>query len=110
MLWPLPARERNACRSPPTPSRHGPATRPQVSGEFQRDADAHSAFWRAGHELLDALPEKQKRNPDQARAAETILRTGRESREAFMLRHAGAVYAALTKDQTTLRARRCARL
>jgi thioesterase DpgC len=76
------------------------ATRPQVSGEFRRDADTHSAFWRAGHALLEGLPEKQKRNPDQARAAETILRTGRESREAFMLRHAQAVYGALTKDQT----------
>ena len=53
-----------------------------------------------GYELLEALPEKQKRTADQARAADTILRTGRESREAFMLRHAGAVYAALTKDQT----------
>ena len=75
-------------------------TRPQVSGEFQRDADTHSAFWRAGHALLEALPEKPKRNPDPARAAETILRAGRESREAFMLRHAQAVYGALTKDQT----------
>ena len=53
-----------------------------------------------GYELLEALPEKAKRNPEQARAAETILRTGRESREAFMLRHAEAVYGALTKDQT----------
>jgi (3,5-dihydroxyphenyl)acetyl-CoA 1,2-dioxygenase len=76
-------------------------TRPRISGEFQRDADAHSAFWRAGHALLEGLPEKQKRTADQVRAAGTILRTGRESREAFMLRHAGAVYAALTKDQTT---------
>ena len=75
-------------------------TRPQVSGEFQRDADTHFAFWRAGHALLEALPEKPKRNPDPARAAETILRAGRESREAFMLRHAQAVYGALTKDQT----------
>jgi thioesterase DpgC len=46
------------------------------------------------------LPERAKRNPDQARAAETILRVGRESREAFMLRHTQAVYATLTKDQT----------
>ena len=53
-----------------------------------------------GYDLLAALPEKPKRNPDQARAAETILRAGRESREAFMLRHAQAVYAALTQDQT----------
>jgi len=75
-------------------------TRPEVSGHFQLDADAHSAFWHKGYDLLAALPEKTKRNPEQAHAAETILRAGRESREAFMLRHAGAVYAALTKNQT----------
>ena len=75
-------------------------TRPQITGEFQRNADTHSKFWRKGHELLEALPEKPKRNPEQARAADTILRAGRESREAFMLRHAQAVYGALTKDQT----------
>jgi enoyl-CoA hydratase/carnithine racemase len=76
------------------------ATRPALTGEFQRDADAYSKFWLKGHELLEALPGKPKRTAEQARAAETILRAGRESREAFMLRHAQAVYAALTKDQT----------
>jgi thioesterase DpgC len=76
------------------------ATRPEVTGHFQLDADAHSAFWRRGHELLASLPEKPKRNPETARAAETILRAGRESREAFLARHAEAVYRALTKDQT----------
>jgi thioesterase DpgC len=77
------------------------ATRPEIVGHFQRDADAHSKFWRAGYDLLAALPEKPKRNPEQARAAETVLRLGRESRETFMLRHAQTVYGALTKDQTT---------
>src|ERR1700752_4704695 len=75
--------------------------RPETTGHFQRDADAYSAFWRRGYELLAALPEKPKRNPEAARSAETILRVGRESREAFMLPHAAAIYAALTKDQTT---------
>ena len=78
------------------------ATRPEIAGEFQRDAEAHSKFWRKGADLLAALPEKPKRNPAEARAAETILRTGRESREAFMGRHAEAVYRALTKDMTAL--------
>src|SRR4051794_27735080 len=76
------------------------ATRPELTGEFQRDAAAHSKFWLKGYELLDALPEKAKRAAEQAHAAETILRAGRESRETFMLRHASAVYAALTKDQS----------
>ena len=81
-------------------------TRPEITGHFQIDADAHSKFWRAGADLLAALPEKPKRTPDQMRAAETILRIGRESREAFMGRHAEAVYRALTKDQSAVRARR----
>src|SRR3989440_9100142 len=76
------------------------ATRPAVAGQFQFDADAHSKFWREGADLLAALPEKPKRNPAEARAAETILRTGRESREAFLARHAETVYRALTKDMT----------
>lgn len=75
-------------------------TRPQVSGEFQRDADTHSAFWRKGYDLLAALPEKRQRTADQARAADAILRAGRESREAFLGRHVSAVYRALTKDLT----------
>src|SRR5438874_2033198 len=74
-------------------------TRPEIAGHFQRDADAHSKFWLKGYDLLAGLPEKPKRNPNQARAAETILRTGRESREAFLLRHAQAIYGALTGDQ-----------
>src|SRR5438552_575893 len=76
------------------------ATRPEIAGQFQRDADAHSACWRRGYDLLAALPQKPKRNPAEARAAETILRTGRESREAFLARHADAVYRALTRDMT----------
>jgi thioesterase DpgC len=75
-------------------------TRPDVNGAFQHDADAHSPFWRKGYDLLAALPEKPKRNPEQIRAAETILSVGRESREAFMRRHAEPVYRALTKDMT----------
>ena len=28
------------------------ATRPELTGHFQRDADAHSAFWHKGYDLL----------------------------------------------------------
>jgi len=74
--------------------------RPQVTRDFQHDADVHSKFWTKGYDLLAALPEKPKRNPEQARAAETILHAGRETRENFMLRHAESVYAALTGKLT----------
>ena len=72
------------------------AARPEVTEDFARDAEAHSKFWRAGGDMLGALPAKPKRNPEQARAAETILRTGRETREAFLREHAKHVYSALT--------------
>ena len=58
---------------------------------------------RSGSRAMICSPhcrKKPKRNPEQARAAETILRAGREIREAFMLRHAEAVYRALTKNLT----------
>src|ERR1041384_5872511 len=51
--------------------------RPEITGEFRRDADAHSKFWREGYDLLAALPEKPKRNPGHPRAAEPILPAGR---------------------------------
>ena len=76
------------------------AARPDITKHFQRDADVHSTFWTKGYELLAALPGKPKRNPEQARAAETILNVGRETRETFMRQHAASVYAALTKNQT----------
>src|ERR1043165_8899994 len=76
------------------------AIHPAVVGDFQLDVDAHSKFWRQGYELLGTLPENPKRNPEQARTAETILRVGRESRESFLARHAEAVYRALTSDQS----------
>jgi thioesterase DpgC len=72
--------------------------RPPITGHFQQDAETHSKFWRSGTDALAALPEKPKRNPEQARAAETILRAGRETREAFLGRHAEAVYRTLTND------------
>jgi thioesterase DpgC len=76
-------------------------SRPAITRDFQHDADGHSKFWLKGYELLGALPDKPKRTPEQARAAETILNVGRESREAFLGRHVQAVYAALTKNQTS---------
>jgi hypothetical protein len=84
-------REKTKCRSQPTRWRHGPR-RAGVTGISARRG-AHSKFWRKGYELLPRCPRKPKRNPEQARAAETILRAGRESREAFHARHAEAVYA-----------------
>jgi len=76
------------------------AARPEVTKDFQHDADGHSKFWVRGYDLLAALADKPKRNPEQASASETILGVGRESREAFLGRHAEAVYRTLTRNQT----------
>jgi thioesterase DpgC len=76
------------------------AARPEITRDFQHDADGHSKFWLAGYDLLAALPDKPQRNGDEARAAETILTTGRASREAFLRKHVQALYAALTRNQT----------
>jgi len=72
------------------------AARPEVTEDFARDAEAHSKFWRNGTELLARLPAKPTRNPEQARSAEIVLRTGRATREAFLGEHVKAVYSALT--------------
>ena len=76
------------------------ATRPEVTRDFQYDVDGHSKFWLKGYDLLAALPEKPQRTAEQTRAADTILTTGRESREAFLRKHVQPLYAALTKNQT----------
>jgi thioesterase DpgC len=76
------------------------ATRPKITEDFERDARAFAKFWCAGAELLGRLPEKPTRNPEQARAADMILRIGRATREIFLREHAEAAYAALTKNRT----------
>ena len=86
------------------------AARPEVTQDFQHDADVHSKFWLKGYELLAALPEKPQRNPEQARAAETILNTGRESREAFLRQARAAALCGADEEPDALRARRAARL
>lgn len=75
-------------------------SRPDITKDFQHDAEIHSKHWLKGYQLLQALPEKAKRTPEQAQSAATVLTAGRESREAFLHKHAAAVYAALTKNQT----------
>jgi len=75
-------------------------SRPAVTKDFQHDAEIHAKHWLKGTALLEALPGKGKRTPEQARAADTILTAGREGREAFLRQHAHALYAALTRNQS----------
>jgi thioesterase DpgC len=74
------------------------ASRPQLTGEFARDAAAFSKFWRLGTGLRGKLPEKPKRNTAQAAAAAAIFRTEREMREQFLGAHIDVLYRKLTNN------------
>src|SRR6476646_10159802 len=71
---------------------------PCFTGNFKRDAAAGTKFWRAGADLLAKLPGKPARTPAQKLAAERILSDCRQTREAFLKRHAEAVYRKLTRN------------
>ena len=68
----------------------------RVTGNFKRDAAAGAKFWRAGAGLLAKLPKKPARTLEQKAAAEFILSECRRAREAFLARHADALYRKLT--------------
>jgi enoyl-CoA hydratase/carnithine racemase len=73
-------------------------SRPEITGDYRRDAALFSPFWRAGSDLLAKLPKKPARNPAEARAAETIARLSRAARERFLTAHLEALYRALTQN------------
>lgn len=71
---------------------------PRTSANYARDTAAHSKFWKIGAELLSKLPKKPQRNRAQQLAAEVVLLKCRAAREAYLTRHADAVYRKLTKN------------
>ena len=86
-------------------ARHGP----DVTDDFQHDADAHSTFWLKGYELLAALPEKpQAQSRTGARRRDDPARRARERAKSSCCATRRRSMRALTKNQTQLRARRCA--
>ncbi len=76
------------------------ASRPELTGNFKRDATSFSRFWQIGNDLLTSLPKKPTRDAHGARAAKHILELGRETRDRFLARHIEALYRSLTKDYT----------
>jgi thioesterase DpgC len=72
--------------------------KPRITANYARDVATASKYWRLGADLLTKLPKKPKRTIEQQVAAESILFTGRETREIFLKRHAEAVYRKLTKN------------
>src|ERR1700674_4308856 len=76
------------------------AGEPDVTGDLARDRRSHCEFWRRSDELLARLPKKAARGPAEAAVADAIRQQAREARERFLRRHAGAIYAELTRDST----------
>jgi thioesterase DpgC len=70
----------------------------RFAGNFKRDAAAGAKLWRGGADLLAKLPKKPQRSPAEQLAAEFILSTCRDAREAFLQQHADAVYRKLTRN------------
>ena len=77
--------------------------RPRVKGALKRDSAAGTNFWRRGAGLLDKLPKKPKRTPEQQLAADIILSDCRRTREEFLTHHAEAIYRKLTKNLSEFR-------
>lgn len=77
-----------------------PPAPPALTGDFAHDCDSHAAFWRACDEARLRLPEKPKRNADEAQACAQIFAAERGAREVFLARHIEAVYDALTSRKT----------
>ena len=77
--------------------------RPRVIGALKRDSAAGTKFWRRGADLLEKLPKKPKRTPEQQLAADIILSDCRRAREEFLTRHAEAIYRKLTKNLSEFR-------
>jgi thioesterase DpgC len=74
-----------------------------VNGALKRDSAAGTKFWHRGAGLLEKLPKKPKRTPEQQLAAEIILSDCRRTREEYLTRHAEAIYRKLTKNLSEFR-------
>ena len=76
------------------------ASAPLDTSDFTSDCSRYSPFWKDSATLLERLPPKPARNPEQVDAAEHIKRVAREVRTRFLSAHAGAVYDRLTRNRT----------
>jgi thioesterase DpgC len=77
-----------------------PAARPELDGDYPRDAEEASAFLLQGADLIGRLPPKPDRSErEQATATEVHAALG-EVRDRFLRRHTRALYADLTNQGT----------
>jgi (3,5-dihydroxyphenyl)acetyl-CoA 1,2-dioxygenase len=76
---------------------------PALGGDYERDAEQHSAFWLRGLELLAALAPKPGRTQTAQALAEHILDLSRNVRVRFLARHGSTLYRRLTDNLSSPR-------
>ena len=76
-------------------------TRPEFDREFEQDAGNASAYLLHGLDLLGRLPGRPERSEREQHDAQRILQVLDEVRDAFLTRHARALYTALTDGGTS---------
>ena len=76
-------------------------TRPEFDREFEQDAGNASAYLLHGLDLLGRLPGRPERSEREQHDAQRILEVLDEVRDAFLTRHARALYTALTDGGTS---------
>jgi thioesterase DpgC len=69
-----------------------------VADRFDADVRAASQFFQSGQALLDRLPPRPMRSEREERAADALKKGMRQTRVAFLRRHAAALYASLTHE------------
>lgn len=74
------------------------SSRPQLVGNFERDAAACSAFWQDGLSVLDRLRQKPDRDDAEQQVSSKIIEVSRQTRAAFLEKHAEDLYRKLTQD------------
>lgn len=71
---------------------------PVISGDFRKDCPLFSRYWVDGLALIDSLPPRRMRSPEQQATVETILKEARAQRERFLDAHVDTLYRALTNN------------
>ena len=87
---------------PPSDAALASGARPEPAGDLERDWAALRQYLSATAALLRRLPHKPRRSVDEQAAAAALLGESRQAREAFLRRHAAAVYDRLTHRRTRL--------
>jgi thioesterase DpgC len=76
------------------------AAEPGTLTDYAADRERFSAYWQTSTRLLGRLPQRAQRIAAEQEAAQAIQERARASRARFLMRHAEAVYDALTERRS----------